>query len=347
MKKWECTSRIRISRIVKKRFSRSHKKNQKRAARKKRLSSGFTTVIAPVRFTIINNSDRTKLTEFVAKVRDLVCIEAKNVLIDFSQTNYLHVDGALLFYAEIKRIKLIDKHRVKIRCLCSRNNKVSQVFTRLGIYRLFNESSVAPHDDDVVYWRVAEGMAVEGQKTENILGKQFDSLRADMIVAKTSLYAALTEAMQNSREHAYTSSRKDGGAKDEFSYDTITPWWMFSQIRDNRLSVGFVDLGAGIPATLNLTDFGKGVLSTLKSLGIISPKDSEYIKESIKHSRSRTGQSTRGKGLTNIHAITTKVDGASLHIFSNKGLYSYDTNEHPQDFNTSIYGTMVIWTIPL
>jgi len=231
------------------------------------------------------------------------------------------------------------QRKAKIRCREPDNRKIRQVLKQTGIHRLIGSySGLKATHDDVVHWRYATGSDVNGQKYDEVLGKYDGNLPS---APDKGLYLGLTEAMTNCHHHAYIEPRRDGlGQKNE-----PKTWWMFSQERNNKLTVVFCDLGVGIPTTLPRTEpsLWSRIVSTFAS-----PEDGIVIEEAIKYSRSRTRQTYRGKGLRQLVDVIDGLPGAALKIYSNRGCYTYRGGVGSvETYTTSILGTLIEWTIPL
>ncbi len=86
---------------------------------------------------------------------------------------------------------------------------------------------------------------MDGQRALELLGDLDDRLPSRL---QRGLYDGIVEAMTNANHHAYEQIRDDGLRHEDLQKE----WWMFSQVRENRLSVSFCDLGIGIPRSLPL-----------------------------------------------------------------------------------------------
>lgn len=192
-------------------------------------------------------------------------------------------------------------------------------------------------DDDVIHWRYAHGDRVEGYKYDEILGKYDGQITS---VLSTKLYNGLTEAMTNAKHHAYIRVRPDGLGVTKPKRD----WWMFSQERDNQLSVVFCDLGIGIPGSLPIQQpiLWKRILLGGKMT------DGDIIKEAIADSYTRTGKHYRGKGLGQLVNVVAKESDSVLLIYSNKGCYTCTSgSETVRNFIGSVQGTVIFWRLTL
>lgn len=294
---------------------------------------------APREFDLIETDDRHHTLKFLQELRQkMLRIRGAEIVIDFSRTVKLHAAGTLLFSAELRRMLRHTGGEVRLRCVLPENEKVSQVFEQVGIYKLFGVSGViSPVDDDVVHWRFAHGHKVEGERYEDVLAEYDGDISEEL---QESLFKGMTEAMTNVINHAYLLPREDGCAVEDRK-----EWWMFSHFRNEKIGVVFCDLGAGIPRTLPLRR--KELWARLLRFGRTT--DHSAIENAVKDSISRTGLSHRGKGLGQIFSTVRAVEGAEVVVFSNFGVFARTKTGGTvrKAYGDSIMGTLIHWTIPL
>jgi hypothetical protein len=299
----------------------------------------YKKLIAPSVFCIHAAEARSNLISFLHEFRITIVKKRKPVLIDFSSTKKMISGGTLLFVAELERVMKLTSKSVVIRCIPPRNNKVLQVLEQIGVLSYLKcRKHITPVDRDVVNWRYAKGNQVLGEKYDDIL-EDYDGRLTEAIA--TGFYNGLTEAMTNSRQHAYIDSRKDGlNISDE-----STDWWMFSQENNGTLFVVFCDLGIGIPRTLPMKK--PGLWDQLKTLSR-TVSDGAAISAAINDSITRTGKSYRGKGLRQLLDVVMNSNNGIISVYSNSGHYLYKDGKHSHsNFKDSICGTVIAWQIPL
>lgn len=297
---------------------------------------------APAEFSVISDA-RPKLIQFISRIRKSVVAGERKILIDFSRTNRFIADGTLLFYAEID--KLLDHYKnLNIRCSKPLNLKASQVLQQIGFYDLIKCKGVNQSNyDDVVNWRTARGQGALGEKYDDILGS-YDGQITEAL--SSELYTGLTEAMTNAHHHAYLFQRGD---KIPTKHD-YKPWWMFSQEKDNLLTVVFCDLGVGIPGSLPISNDEGWVKwwNTMAKLGLSKRGDGFLIRGAVRHSRTRTELHHRGKGLRQIIETVSAEPSGEAVIISNKGWFRiHEGKESYGDRRQSICGTIIMWQLPL
>lgn len=339
MKRVDYRRRLYFKRVRAKRERRKRKLRQ-RERRIRLARQRPNTLLAPKMFDIDNSRTREKLLSFLSKLRSHVANgKGADLTIDFTETSKLWASGTLLFKAELCRLRRITNQRLRIRCIPPRKQKSAEVLKQTGVFKLLGyKSAVVPTYPDVVHWRCANGNQVDGAKYDEVLG-QYDGNIPQAVA--NGLYLGLTEAMTNCHHHAYIAPRKDGLNQ----VDEPKDWWMFSQERDGRLSVVFCDLGVGIPETLPIQQ--PGLWQRIKTV-FGAPTDADAIDEAIKESRTRTLKHYRGKGLKQLVDVIEKTPGAVLALHSNQGRYTYrNGNSAKENFDGSIRGTLISWSVPL
>lgn len=271
-------------------------------------------------------------------LRQKIGVDRNATTLDFSSTEKMSAEGALLFLAELRRLLWHVKGAVEVSCILPHNNKVAQVLKQIGVLDLLGVSSkIVPVDDDVINWRAAHGRRVLGEKYDDIL-QHYDGDIADVLQDK--LYTGITEAMTNVINHAYDLARDDG-----LDVNSEKEWSMFSQQMGGFLTIVFCDLGAGIPRTLPAKR--EGLWRKIVKLGRTG--DADVIKFAVEDSVSRTRKEYRGKGLGQIVRVVSGLPRASMQIFSNRGVYGVTEGNEPQhvSYGDSILGTLIYWRIPL
>ncbi|MGZ0077106.1 hypothetical protein [Methylomonas sp. ZR1] len=326
--------------ILKRKRRRAKRKNESiRRLFPTKIPLSAQRLVAPAAFNIFEPAIRTIFLAFLRELRSFVLLKHQPVLIDFSSTKTMSTGGTLLFVAELRRIIRLTNNKIPIRCLPPRNTKAWQVLEQIGVLELLKcRKRVIPTDGDVVHWRFAWGNKVLGEEYDTIL-QHYDGKLTDGIAK--GFYHGLTEAMTNSRQHAYIEPRQDG----LHIFDEPTDWWMFSQEKDDMLTVVFCDLGIGIPATLPIK---KPHLwqKLMTMFGQVT--DGQAILEAIADSKSRTGKSYRGKGLKQLLEVISASEKGILTVLSNRGCYRYQSGlEFQQNYKDSILGTLIAWQIPI
>ena len=324
-------------RLAVRRFRR--KRQYESRMRRRSTVPDWSIWTAPEHFSL-NGPSREKLLRKLSSLRRKMA-EAKGrpLRLDFSHTKKLSAAGTLLFSAELRRLcsHFPATHR-KIRCRLGKNNKVQQVLKQIRITELLGRRArVEPCDDDVIYWKFTHGKEVEGPKFEEVLQGISSKIAGDV---QTELYEGFIEAMNNVRHHAYIGVREDG-----LELADNSEWWMFSQLKDDRITVVFCDLGIGIPKTLPLKK--PALWKRIATLG--APNDAEAIEHALQDSVTRTAQKGRGMGLGQLVDVVRQIDSGTAAILSNRGRIQFnnDGSIKVKNYNDSICGTLIHWTLPI
>lgn len=294
---------------------------------------------APEHFDVNTAGTRAELTAFLRRLRSLAIDQDMKVKIDFRATTQMRVAGTLLLAAEIDRINALTKDG-RVTCTYPRDAVVAQVLEHVGIFEMLGQRRTTKITHETVkYWKVDSGDTVKGERAHHAIEAYKDRFSDPK---RKAMYRALTEAMTNCRQHAYPKHRKE----------LVRNWWMFSQFKDNQLTVGLGDLGIGIPDSLREDEAGLlgPIMELLRALHM-SPHDGNLIQSAMKISKSRTKEQHRGKGLADMRRVLDGLKG-TLQIHSRRGFYAYDAatgRERCTNFkkSMSVAGTLVLWVIPM
>lgn len=272
----------------------------------------------------------------------------------------MFTEGTLYLLAELETLKVTNPD-IQFSLIPSKEIIVNQVLKQTGILELLGVSlnfEDMEFDETVKYWKYSSGHKVEMDSAEDMLD-DFDDLLSES--SSTSIFNSITEAVTNCHHHAYLEKR--------FINDPMKAkkWWIFSQEKDNKLSICVCDLGIGIPKSLlrnseNVAeDWFSSLKNFLKSHKEKYDRDSASIKAAIEIGNTRTNLVNRGKGLNQIiNQISTLCDHkASIAILSNKGSYIINRGmieDRPLTgivdgfslpYKQSIDGTVILWEIPI
>lgn len=330
------------------REKRTRRKIQQR--RKKRASAKGVTLdgrAVPVRIrfpssiSIQNKFSRRALLSSLRRFKGEA--SEKPIILDFSDVVFQYPTGVLYLLAELDRYKRALGNGFDVDIILPKNELSRQVFHQVGIAALCGKISPQDrnnYDETVRHWRYATGtMMTEepGKALEQIEGHLSDELRA-------GIWKGVSEAIINSIHHAYIATRDDG-----FREFRETRWWMFSHVSEGKLTVAVCDLGIGIPRSLPLRWEWSRLRAILDRIGLGKP-DLAAIKAALEIGATRTGQENRGRGLPQIWQDMKAHRESNILLLSNCALlgWSHKTqSEKGVEFDDSIHGTLVMWTVPL
>ena len=362
MKRLSLKQKVRNMRIQEIRMIQRIKKNKKNKKNCRTGEEQLRTIITlpmPPFITIFLNKNRTKLLKVTNKLRDYYFRKNICMKLDFSETKKMFTEGTLYLLAELETLKVTNPD-IQFSLIPSKEIIVNQVLKQTGILELLGVSlnfEDMEFDETVKYWKYSSGHKVEMDSAEDMLD-DFDDLLSES--SSTSIFNSITEAVTNCHHHAYLEKR--------FINDPMKAkkWWIFSQEKDNKLSICVCDLGIGIPKSLlrnseNVAeDWFSSLKNFLKSHKEKYDRDSASIKAAIEIGNTRTNLVNRGKGLNQIiNQISTLCDHkASIAILSNKGSYIINRGmieDRPLTgivdgfslpYKQSIDGTVILWEIP-
>lgn len=299
----------------------------------KRHKRAYFPIVFPQKIDIGSTHDRKATLATLTALKKASMSGKKEILLDFSKTQKVFSSAMIIIYAEL--INIINTYSdIHFKCARVRNDKVGQVLTQIGIYKLCRQNvSVKPTHSDVIHWRVCSGVKVISKKIDDIISIEELSL----LPSTTDIYGGCIEATKNVLRHAYIRPRKILPVADKH-----TAWWCFSQIKDDKLTVVVCDLGVSIPETLPITF--PSFVEHMKSLGLGS--DAGLIKGALQRPSSRSGEQGRGNGLPKI-AEVVKL-GGNLTIFSRRGCVHVAGEEtYLENYRQPLLGTVITWTLPL
>lgn len=304
-----------------------------------------TLVYAPEIIDYYNKKWFEKTNKFINRIRSIAA--NGRVLISFHKTQLVTAAAMLSLLSEIDII--VQKGKFGKRSVSfshPKDPKIESILVQVGLYDIIKKEKRETQEyDDVSYWRYASDDCAQPL----LLNDTLQEIKAEIATtASKSLYRGLIEAMANSVEHAYPHSSDGNTSK-------LAKWWAFAGIKDNKLILVLCDKGVGIPKTLPKTQKRQTLIKALNALGLnfkSKLKDSIYIEAATMIAETKTNQKHRGKGINDMQKVIDSIGEGVLEIFSNRGRYIYKgirdkVRAVAFDYESSINGTIVEWSIPL
>ncbi|TSD71171.1 hypothetical protein FFI39_009290 [Janthinobacterium sp. KBS0711] len=292
-------------------------------------------ILAPAYLILNDDNHRENLVVFL---RDLER-ELKSgfkVIIDFSPTIKLHPCGTLYLIANLD--EFLAEYPGSLSCKLPKDNVVEQLFQHVGLLsKLGRASRLAVTASNVVNWHYATGSDATTNTFKALLMQHGDAMGG--ILIRSNLYDCMSEAVTNTKKHAYPKA-----------IGSLNNWWMFSQASGDILQVAICDLGIGIPRSLLEKPEMKDYFRKLFMIGRQSSHDKTLIKIASSTNRSSTGLEYRGKGLPQMLDFIKNQDNGGFRAQSGSGSYTYNAFSKRQKEVThkqSIKGTLVQWTLKL
>lgn len=315
-------------------------KNQKVNRRKK----GYKHLICPEKLDLVNNYDES--IEFIRTLREYAIGMRRPVVLVFKDVKEISSEALLFLLAELYRCRKIFG-RTRITGTYPDCKKIEVMMQASGFFNLLN---VAPRVNKkskkypLEYIEFMTGnKLIESTARMLRIAILGNSIQMGTIAAKR-LFRAVSEAMVNVVNHAYPKA---------ISSKNIlrNQWWVSGHInkKTKTLNIMFCDLGVGIPATIPKVHGIEMIRAVLALLPTVKPNDAEMIKAGMEIGRTRTGIDGRGNGLHDLRKFVDDTGGGELDIFSRKGHYVYRAghSETLTNFNYSIGGTLIKWSVPL
>lgn len=306
------------------------------------LLQNESRLFLPKIISLFKKSERHELTMFLKNLNGSLR-HGKKIKINFSNTIELHPCGTILFCASI--LSLLKKYPNKLSASHYPNNDtVEQMLQHIGILKLLGLTERKTINDKmVVDWNFTYG--VEGTFDEKFEATS-EYLQSHLNLDDSDLLTGVSEAVDNTQNHAYSDNR------------SIKPWWLFSTVKDNVLSVAVCDIGIGIASSLPRRlkeELQITVNQFFKTLRLTnSKKESTMIEAALQFQRSRLNSdcvSHRGKGLSQMLSVANEVPKSTFLVHSNKGMYAYRNEDggdcRKMDYPDSINGTVVLWSVPV
>ncbi len=290
---------------------------------------------APKLFSLIGNENRRILLAFIDAITDSIRV-GKHVTIDFRDTTNLHPCGTLYFVANVEN--LLQLYPLKLSCRLPPDSVVQQLFQHIGLLQKLGQSSNCQVTaENVVRWHYATGIDASTSAFQSLLLDHGEALGG--LVPRSELYDCMSEAITNTRKHAYP-----------LYDDDETQWWMFSQTTDDILTVVICDLGIGIPESLLHKPEMKDYVRKLVLVATPKKQDQHLIQIATSTGRTSSRLSYRGKGLPQMLKFISQGEKGGFRVQSGYGYYYFDAARQKSKAGTyaqQTTGTIVQWTLSL
>lgn len=333
--------------IQEKRAFRKKKSKEKLLRKRKNIPKlgmrGTCHIDVPIAMHIDSPKNRRGVLNFFKEIRQKSLIENLKIVLDFSRCEFISAPAMLLFIAEVDRIKHIMGKEFDLYLSHIKNKNVKQVLVQIGFFELCDQIPPklerSAFADNVKHWHFASGERVDDDTNE-----AFGAIQGRISPeAQKGMWRGLSEALINSVQHAYVAPRGTKGPD-----MNVKRWWMFTQERNDKLTVAVCDLGVGIPRSLPL-NWSETFLAQIRSaLGLAGGADVDAVKTALRVGESSTGLKHRGRGLPQVWRAIRGDSGTGILIHSNKARLAWnsdDDREFSHEFGDSIHGTLVMWTV--
>lgn len=290
---------------------------------------------APEVFDLGNAELRDRMVEYIRGLERHLK-EGKRIILDFAPTKKLRPSGTLYFVANVD--SLICTYPGMIKCRYPKDEVVEQLFQHVGLLKLLGkEPRLEITAENVVNWHYATGSDASTSAFKTLLLQHGEAMGG--LVTRSELYDCMSEAVTNTRKHAYPTTDSN-----------VNKWWLFSQAKDGVLDVVICDLGIGIPSSLMVKPEMRDYFRKLFMIGRPSSHDKELIKVATSTNRSSTGLEYRGKGLPQMLDFVKQSDHGGFRVHSGSGSYTFNAQtkrDKAFTYRHKIKGTTVQWSLKL
>lgn len=348
-KKWHETHAKNIRKRERTRPERLRRRRLGLQIIRERSSMRFHMVV-PENMNILTNHDET--VGFINLIKENIFTNDVFVFLDFSKCKDISSETCVVLAAAIDRCRRLLPESVT--GSYPQDAAVYFMLNEMGFFNLLQVRSSEP-----VFDKIEEVDVVKlawGKKNKNIkdhpehLIKPMKSLfySEDGLKPKSpysrKIYSALTEAMGNAVEHAYSEEFVSNNKK------TCLPIWWRAGFKFNdteNVLMVIYDQGAGMPNTINTTLTEK--ISEFIAKASRVPHDGEKLEIAMEKGRSRTRVKGRGQGSYDMQQIIRESTNSCLNIVSYQGKYEYNNDGSwlKSSLNTPLEGTLIIWSICL
>ncbi|MEZ8867725.1 hypothetical protein AB6F25_21960 [Vibrio splendidus] len=320
-------------------------KTYQRARQEQRSFNGSVIVRAPKNVDIYSHFGKDNYYEDTIKFCNDIEKKVKNesILISFIDTEWISAAAMLVLYSTIERAFTNYGHG-RISIAWSKKSKM--------VNRFLKRTHLS-------------GMISSGKPSDNLFNRRslpvisgYGNIYIDEIIdfIRDQYYEsdmdpnvefrfgdAVSETINNVGRHAYPNKP-----------DELRKWWLLCDVVGDDLYLAIYDSGVGIPNTvvekkwfysslkLNYPEIHNEIENDMKSKGLSDLTkmftfyamkkldDHHLIMLSMKKDYSGTKLSKHGQGSKSIKALVNETENGKLWIYSEKGLYTLESANHPE-----------------
>jgi hypothetical protein len=270
----------------------------------------------------------------------------KTVVADLKTIKTLCPSAAICLVAELERWQKISRKRLYPKTVASWDSQVRSNLYAMGFFQLLgtrlpNELRRQRSENLPIWLPFSSAVLVDGGIPKQ-LRRRIERALGSLGGLRMALYTPLIEAIKNAVEHAYAGDE----VPDEVKQRVGHRWWLLG-VADpaaRKITIVLYDQGITIPASLPRSFVWDRILPILKAKG---GSDNAQIEAAIEYGRSRTQQTERGKGLSDIVALAAQHRDNHVEIYSRLGRY-HAIGSKQQDVDPSpvpLNGTLIRWDI--
>ena len=287
-------------------------------------------VSAPSNFSIKDNA--LEMSDFFDKVVSFTNEKQKDayIMFDLSKVENITADAIIYLLAVIKDLQKLGLAHHRFTGNLPNNQRAKEYFIQSGFLD-YMQSKIQKDYTNSQCVQIISNDKYNQLSTKTIC--DFTMKHCNTTKQSTRfLYVLINEMMLNTYQHAYTT----------IDSNKLNKWYLFAQKEANVLKYTFLDIGLGIPKTVQ-KKWTERLWSTESAI-ISSALDGEF--------RTTTQKKYRGKGLPKIKECVKEHKLTSFTIISNKGFCKLvDKNGEliieENELQKPIFGTIYYWEIQL
>lgn len=264
----------------------------------------------------------------------------QRILINFANTDFITAPAQLYLHSKFATLRRTTGNRTVISRMRA-DNDLSHLLDQTGFLR----ESYTGLDTGYNVQDVLPITSSTHQKVKKVVEMMDNTFYGGTLdespETKALVHTAVSEAMLNVIQHAYPNE------KDSIVRKIGKRWWIIGQKIGSQLYLAFCDNGHGIPKTLPANDRWEQ-FRLVASRFVGKGADCSLIKAAMEIGRSRSEASGRGEGLYQILEYVLNNPRGTLWVFSNRGVYSYNSETGDETFRESkrsISGTLIQWNV--
>jgi len=231
------------------------------------------------------------------------------------------------------------------------NPEILTRFRELGFFDLFGHGKLnLPCNGAGAQVRIVK--YVKGScknKSHGLKLKMLGIVGREKIAKWPMLSGGLDEAITNVGHHAYPEGHPIS--------DHDKNWYLTGAFdtKTNEMKIVFYDQGVGIPGSLPASKHWEKITKLLSEWDLPMGQrwhHSTLIQGAMEHSRTRTDNLNRGKGLQDLLEFIKERGAGYLSIISGHGLCKYSIENgkertKTEHFSSPVLGTLIIWKVTL
>ncbi len=310
--------------------------------------NGKEIIELPERFNLEDNFE--VVIDRIDKVAK--CIKAGiPIYVDFDKVRNISVSATLMLAAELDIYNLVKRGGGRLHAYDSKWDKnVRNRLKEMGFLKLLKvksemERTYKNENEKEIFIKFISGNKhyEDASSVAKFIVEVNNTLNKRKIPEELSLHlhAGMSEAINNTVEHAYEEKQPDRQNR----------WWVSASInRDNQeIKVICYDRGLTISKTIRESETK---LNQIKML--IGNKDHEIIMAALEHKHSSTKRANRGNGLSSLIGFIEENGQGVMKVYSGEGMIQYDKSQkHDNEgynsnmLGSKIRGTLIEWSVIL